>query len=138
MFVLINTDLGELMISTPSLGRHCFKYTEKFIIVISNSLQLRDEIAIGFQKHRLLINKMLKDNPSLLPHIINFLMNSYGEHIGFDLMEEGTAKDSEKKHVEHKTNNNTKCCPHGKTSNTLKILMKRNNITGLTGKIRNR
>lgn len=99
-------------------------------------MQLRDEIAIGFQKHRLLINKMLKDNPSLLPHIINFLMNSYGEHIGFDLMEESSAKDSQKQYVEIKDKNNTTCCPIAKKSKTLKMLMKRNNITGLSGNIR--
>lgn len=74
---------------------------------------------------------MLKDNPSLLPHIINFLMNSYGEHIGFDLMQESVAKGSEKQNVEIR--NNTKCCPHGKTSKTLKIL-KRNGFTASTGK----
>lgn len=99
-------------------------------------MQLRDEIAIGFQKHRLLINKMLNDNPSLLPHIINFLMNSYGEHIGFDLMEESVAKGSEKNHNELEPRNSTKCCPHGKTSKTMKILMRRNNNKGSSGKIR--
>lgn len=97
-----------------------------------DSLQLRDEIAIGFQKHRLLINKMLKDNPTLLPHIINFLMNSYGEHIGFDLLEDSSAKDSGKQNIVIKVKNNTK---YAKTSKTLKILMKMNNITGLSGKI---
>ncbi|XP_026322524.1 uncharacterized protein LOC113232102 [Hyposmocoma kahamanoa] len=75
---------------------------------------------------------MLKDNPSLLPHIINFLMNSYGEHIGFDLMEESSAKDSQKQYVEIKDKNNTTCCPFAKKSKTLKMLMKRNNITGLS------
>lgn len=99
-------------------------------------MQLRDEIAIGFQKHRLLINKMLKDNPSLLPHIINFLINSYGEHIGFDLMDESGANDAEKKIDESKVNNNTKSDPHAKISKKLKTLMKRKNITGLSGKIK--
>lgn len=78
---------------------------------------------------------MLKDNPSLLPHIINFLMNSYGEHIGFDLMDESAAKDSENKIVESKVENKTKNSPHAKISKKLKMLMKRNNITGLSGKI---
>lgn len=80
---------------------------------------------------------MLKDNPSLLPHIINFLMNSYGEHIGFDLMQESSAKDFENKQVEMNVRNNATCCPHKKTSKTLKILTKRSNIKG-SGKIRSR
>lgn len=84
-----------------------------------NYFQLRDEVAIGFQKHRVLINKMLKENPSLLPHIINFLMNSYGEHIGFYLADP-------QKSDEHKNSN-------GEASPMLNALMKKN--TSYSGKI---